>query len=247
MIGATPSVLGAGLGTAVVHASEDDQGVLTASTSGPGLGVQRIIWSSERDVALTFDDGPDPELTPALLDILDAHHVPATFMVIGARAAQRPDLVRRAIDSGHEIGNHTWSHRSLATLSRTEVEREIARAADVLPEPVRWFRPPRGVLTGAGAQVAAEHRYDILLWSCSGSSPELKSTEAVATHVADRLHPGTVVCMHDGLGRAGFSHWKATVRHMRARRAMELAALPHILRRAVDAGVRFVTVSELVR
>jgi peptidoglycan/xylan/chitin deacetylase (PgdA/CDA1 family) len=246
VLGTAPAVLGAGLGTVVVRAADDDQGVGTGATSAPGLGVQQIVWSGERDVALTFDDGPDPELTPLLLDVLAAHHVPATFMLLGARAAERRDLVRRAAGAGHELGNHTWTHRSLATLDKREVEIEIARTAEVLGEPVRWFRPPRGVLTGAAAQVAGEHGYDILLWSCSGSMASLRSTPAVATHVIDRLHPGTVVLMHDGIGRAGFSRWASARATARRRRAMELAALPRILDHARDAGVRFVTMSELV-
>ena len=242
---ATPTVLGAGLGTAVVRADEDEQGRATAADSGPGLGTQRILWSGEGAVALTFDDGPDPDLTPPLLDLLARRGVPATFLLIGARVEQHPDLVRRALDSGHELGNHTYSHRSMATLDRTEVHRELERTAAVLPRPVRWFRPPDGVLTGAGAQAAAEHDYDVLLWSCSASPRTLRNPDEVATHVEERLHPGTVLCMHDGLGRAGFSRWRATVNAMRKRRAMELSALPRILDEAKDRGVRFVTVSEL--
>jgi peptidoglycan-N-acetylglucosamine deacetylase len=233
VLGTAPGVLGAGVGTVAVRATADDQAVGTAATSGPGLGVRRTIWSgtSETDVALTFDDGPDPQLTPGLLDVLDRLRVPATFMVIGARAAERPDLVQRARDAGHEIGNHTWSHHSLALLPPDEVRRELARTAEVIGE-ARFFRPPRGVLTGAGAQAAAELGYDTLMWS-GGSGVELR--------------PGMVCCLHDGLGRAGFSRWGPTVRTMRTKRARELAELPGKIERARDAGVRFVTVSELVR
>jgi peptidoglycan/xylan/chitin deacetylase (PgdA/CDA1 family) len=245
LLGATPTVLGAGLGTAVVRASEDDDGRRTAAGSGPGLGTQRILWSGADAVALTFDDGPDPDLTPPLLDLLERRGLTATFLLIGARVEEHPDLVRRAVDGGHELGNHTWSHRSLATLDRHEVHRELERTAAVLPHPVRWFRPPDGVLTGAGAQVAAEHHYDVLLWSCSASPRSLRTPAEVASHVDHEMRSGTVLCMHDGLGRAGFSRWRATVSAMRKRRTMELAALPRILDEAKDRGVRFVTVSEL--
>jgi peptidoglycan/xylan/chitin deacetylase (PgdA/CDA1 family) len=245
LLGATPTVLGAGLGTAVVRASEDEDGRATAADSGPGLGTQRILWSGAGAVALTFDDGPDPDLTPRLLDLLATRGVPATLLLIGTRVHEHPDLVRRAVDAGHELGNHTWSHRSLATLDRAEVRRELERTNDVVPTPMRWFRPPDGVLTGAGAQVAAELGYDVLLWSCSASPRSLRTPAEVATHVEEHLRPGTVLCMHDGLGRAGFSRWRRTVDAMRKRRAMELSALPRILDEAKDRGVRFVTASQL--
>ena len=86
---------------------------------------------------------------------------------------------------------------------------------------------------------------DVLLWSCSASPRSLRTPAEVAAHINGDLHPGTVLCMHDGLGRAGFSRWRSTVNAMRARRAMELSALPRILDEAKDRGVRFVTVSEL--
>jgi peptidoglycan/xylan/chitin deacetylase (PgdA/CDA1 family) len=245
LLGATPTVFGAGVGTAVARASEDDDGRGTAAASGPGLGIQRILWSGAGAVALTFDDGPDPDLTPPLLDLLARRDIQATFLLVGVRAARHPDLVRRAVDAGHELGNHTWSHRSLASLDRQEVHRELERAAGALPHPVRWFRPPDGVLTGAGAQVAAEHHYDVLLWSCSASPRSLRTPAEVSSHVDRHLRPGTVLCMHDGLGRAGFSRWRATVTAMRKRRAMELSALPRILDEALDRGVRFVTASTL--
>ena len=245
LLGATPTVLGAGLGTAVVRASEDDDARGTAADSGPGLGIQRIVWSAAGAVALTFDDGPDPDLTPPLLDLLERRGIRATFLLIGERVSERPDLVRRAIDGGHELGNHTWSHHSLASLDRAAVRRELERTDEIVPTAMRWFRPPDGVLTGAGAQVAAELGYDVLLWSCSASPRSLRTTAEVATHVDERLRPGTVLCMHDGLGRAGFSRWRGTVAAMRKRRAMELAALPRILDEARDRGVRFVTASQL--
>jgi len=250
-LGAAPAVLSTGLGTAVVRAEEDPRGLETEALSGPGLGVQHIVWSGPTvpadgiDVAFTFDDGPDPELTPRLLDLLKQRDIRATFLVIGERASERPDLLRRAIDDGHEIGNHTWSHHTLAQLSKAEIERELTRTAEVISQPVRWFRPPNGVITGAGAQVAAAHHYDILMWSCSGSSHALATPPQVAAHIEHHLEHGSVIDLHDGLGRAGFSRWRATVDAMRRRRAMELAALPEILARAKERGVRFVTMSEL--
>lgn len=253
VLGAAPVVFGAGVGVTATRALTDDQGLRTAARSAPGLGVRGIVWSVRTDeptVALTFDDGPDPDLTPGLLDTLRYYGVPATFMLVGARVAASPDLVRRAVASGHEIGNHTYWHRSLAMLERHEVAEELERTAEVLaatvPDaPVRWFRPPRGVLTGAGAQAAAAHGYDTLMWSCSRGPATTTDPAAVAGFVVRHLDPGTIVCLHDGLGAAGFTNGPMA-QDLRAKRRVEMRALPLVIERALDRGVRFVTVSELV-
>lgn len=250
---AVPTVLGAGMGTVASRALGGDDGLATAARSAPGLGMRRIVWSVATDepvVALTFDDGPDPDLTPGLLDTLDRYGVPASFMLVGARVAAAPDLVRRAVASGHEIGNHTYSHRSLATLDRDEVAEELERTAEVLaatvPDaPVRWFRPPRGILTGAGAQAAGGHGYDTLMWSCTRGPTVTTAPAGVAAYVSEHLTPGTIVCLHDGLGAAGFNGGRMA-RELRTKRRVELLALPLLLEAALDRGVRFVTISDLV-
>ena len=88
-----------------------------ASAPGQRLGQQRLIWSVstvEPLAALTFDDGPDPELTPRILEVLAEHGVQATFNVMGWNALRHPDLVRAFVAAGHELGNHTWTHQDLA-------------------------------------------------------------------------------------------------------------------------------------
>jgi peptidoglycan/xylan/chitin deacetylase (PgdA/CDA1 family) len=241
VLGAAPAVIGVGSGTALDRAQDDD-GLKTRSTSGRGLGVQRVVWSGPGDgVALTFDDGPDPELTPQVLDALDRAGITATFMLVGERIAAAPDLVRRAHDAGHELGNHTWSHRSLAGLDPEAVREELTRTTELLgrivPDAdVRFFRPPRGILTGAAAQVAAELGQDVLLWSCTKGR-----------HLERGLRePGTVVCLHDGTGRSELGRWPWH-HSLRAQRRREVAALPRLLRDAIDDGVRFVPISALVR
>jgi peptidoglycan/xylan/chitin deacetylase (PgdA/CDA1 family) len=253
-IGGTPAIVGAGLGGVAHHVAEDDNGgKATAAGSAPGLGVHRIVWSGPTDtdaIALTFDDGPDAELTPKVLDILDRFDVRATFMVVGERVAARPDLVRRAVDAGHEIGNHTWSHRSLATLSPDEVRAELGRNHDLLARvvptaEVAFFRPPRGILTGAAAQAAGEHGYDVLLWSCTRGASNADAA-GVSAHLTRHLVPGTVACLHDGTGRSELSRWPWQ-HGLRAKRRVEISALAEVIRRVRDADVRFVTASALVR
>jgi peptidoglycan-N-acetylglucosamine deacetylase len=146
----------------------------TALPGGPGreLGCRQLIWSvptAEPLAALTFDDGPDPELTPRILAVLARYDVRATFNVMGYNAVRHCDLIRALVDGGHELGNHTWSHQDLAFQSPTATDRQldrgpaaIERTAGVRP---RFFRPPRGELTGAAVQAAARLGHDILLWS----------------------------------------------------------------------------------
>ncbi len=135
-------------------------------------------------VALTFDDGPDPELTPRILAMLDRYGVRATFNVMGYNAMRHSDLLRAVVAGGHELGNHTWTHQDLAFQSTTSIRRQldcgraaIQRAAGVRP---RFFRPPRGELTGAAIRAAAELDHDILLWSVTRGPAGVGTPRAVA-------------------------------------------------------------------
>src|SRR5260221_4154293 len=122
-----------------------------AALSGAGLPARASSAGvDERIVALTFDDGPHPVLTPWLLDILQSEQVPATFYVVGSCAYRYPDIVRRAYDSGHEIGNHSWSHPFLTRISLSRAADEIGRTDELLrsingavPNTVR---PPYGAM-----------------------------------------------------------------------------------------------------
>jgi peptidoglycan/xylan/chitin deacetylase (PgdA/CDA1 family) len=202
--------------------------VATNARRGVGLGTQRVLWSldSATDVALTFDDGPDPDLTPVALDILDRYDVRATFMLIGRFASEQPGLVRRIRDAGHEVGNHTWSHPGLDDLPADQVRSQLGRTADLLG-PMRFFRPPRGLLSGIAVQAAGELGYDVLMWSTEAGEP---------------FRPGDLCVLHDGLGRAGFDPSSPKAAAMRAKRRAELDALPAALEDALGRGVRFVAV-----
>jgi peptidoglycan/xylan/chitin deacetylase (PgdA/CDA1 family) len=217
------------------------------------LGQRRLVWSVPTTlplVALTFDDGPDPDLTPGVLEALAAHGAKATFNMMGWSAGRRPDLVRAVVDAGHELGNHTWTHRDLAGQSASQTRRELDRgrcaieaAGGVRP---RWFRPPRGNLTGAALCAASELGQDVLLWSIDRGPAGVGTPAAVADHLSRVVGPGDVVGLHDGIGRGTFDPDGTVARYLRARRLVELAALPTALRRLQDQGLRLVTASELV-
>lgn len=252
-VAAVPSVLGAGVAAAADRIIGGDEGLATAARSGPGLGVRNMIWgvdTTEPVVALTFDDGPDPAFTPSILDTLDRYGVHASFMLVGARVAASPDLVRRAVDAGHDIGNHTYDHPSLATLDHDQTRAQLERTAEIIDRTVpgtvvRWFRPPRGILTGAGAQAASSLGYDTVLWSSTRGPADVTDPARVAAYVDEHLVPGAVTLLHDSLGAAGFDGG-SMADELRAKRKVEVRALPLILERALDRGVRFVTVSDLV-
>ncbi len=211
----------------------------------PALGIQRVIWSVPTDkplVALTFDDGPDPEFTPRILGLLEKFGVRATFNVMGWNAA---------VAGGHEIGNHTWSHRDLAYESAANTMRQLragkSAIEDVIEAPVRFLRPPRGELTGAAARAAAELGYDILLWSATRGPRGVGTARSVATFVLSNIAPGDVLGLHDGIGRATFNPHGTDARYLRARRHAEVDALPDILAGARTRGLVFTSATELLK
>lgn len=162
----------------------------------------RVVWhagSSTTRVALTLDDGPSPRWTPQVLDLLAHHGARATFFVVGAQAQRHPDLVRRAVDEGHEIASHTWSHADLTRLSPDAVRDELERTSELLAgltgRPPALVRPPWGHIDAVGLLAAAELGAGVVMWS------ELVRASHAADDLAATLHdvrPGSVVLAHDG-------------------------------------------------
>jgi peptidoglycan-N-acetylglucosamine deacetylase len=225
----------------------------SAAAAGQRLGQQRLIWSVSTVqplAALTFDDGPDPELTPRILQLLAEHGVQATFNVMGWNALRHPDLVRAVVGAGHELGNHTWTHQDLAFQSALQTGRQLERGREAIEQAAgvrpRFFRPPRGNLTGSAIQCAAELGYDVLLWSVTRGSAGVGSPASVADHLARTVAPGDVVALHDGIGRATFQPRGLGAHELRARRRVEVQALPVALERLLGRGLRLVTVSALL-
>jgi peptidoglycan/xylan/chitin deacetylase (PgdA/CDA1 family) len=208
---------------------------LLAST---GKGTVRRGPEDRHAVALTFDDGPDPVFTPRILAILAQFNARATFFVIGKQAEQHPAVVRAIVDAGHEVGNHTYRHRPFWLLSPHQTREEIDRGAHVLTailgEPPRYFRPPWGRLNLEAVRHSTRARQQRVLWSlrAEGWLP-LASPETIVRLVAQRLHPGAIIGLHDGGG----------LRHTPARMA---AALPALLRLIRERGYRCLTLSELL-
>src|SRR5438445_4216655 len=120
-------------------------------------------------IAMTFDDGPSTVLTPKLLDLLAAHHIKATFFVIGENVAEHPEIVARAAREGHEIGNHSWSHPNFAKMSQENVRSQLRRTDDAIRSATgnrpNLMRPPYGSITAREKRwIHDEFGYQIILW-----------------------------------------------------------------------------------
>lgn len=198
-------------------------------------------WRGPRDrrrVALTFDDGPDPMWTPRVLELLDRAAVRATFFVIGRRASEAPEIVAAIAARGHEVGNHTWSHRNLWFTGPRETEAEIARCHELLGtlagRPPRWFRPPWGMVNAAVFPALLRHRERCVFWSIQPEGLRPRSGDAQADYVLRHVRPGAIVDLHDAEGVAGAP-------------ARLVDALPAIIEGLRAGGYAFATVSELLR
>jgi len=217
-------------------------------------GSHRMIWdvgTREPLVALSFDDGPDPRWTPQVLDALSAAGAKATFFMMGHNIDRHSELAHRVLDEGHDIGNHTWSHQDLAFQDPASTREEIVgghRAIkEILGVDTNWFRPPRGELSGAGLRILAEENYDTFLWSVSRNVPGVGTPAEVARHIVERLRPGAIVDMHDSIGRGNFLPPEDRTRKLlTASRDVDVAAVPAILKGGMAAGLRFVTMTELL-
>jgi peptidoglycan-N-acetylglucosamine deacetylase len=210
-----------------------------------GFGVQfDLIRTGSPDfpyVALTFDDGPDPLYTPAILDILAEHNVKATFFLVGRHVEQYPDIARRIADEGHDIGNHTYSHRSLVPLHPDKVFEEIVRAEQLIEEVTGQrpylFRPPRGVYSQTVRDIAAERQYTICLWSVSSQDWQEISFREVTSRILSYVCNGDILLFHDSgnLVSAQGGYRYNTVR-----------ALPLILAGLEEKGITPVSMQELM-
>ncbi|MFD0686346.1 polysaccharide deacetylase family protein [Actinomadura fibrosa] len=202
----------------------------------PGRQVD-VVWAVDTDrrlVALTFDDGPMQRWTPQALDALEAEKVPATFFVVGERLVRNARLVHGRLGR-HEIGNHTWRHDDLSRLSHAHAYRSIHRThaaiKAVTGREATLLRPPWGRLGGTTLQVAAEHGYDIALWSLLVQDRRLRGSPGeLVDAVVDNARPGTILLAHD----VGAPSRKVAVQQ-----------LPAMIRGLRGRGFEFVTVSEL--
>lgn len=164
---------------------------------------EHVSATRDRNVYLTFDDGPDPRWTASILDVLAEHGVPSTFFVIGACAAAHPKLIQRMIAEGHEVGNHTMTHPDLSRCEPAEVEHEIQSASDVIravcPEAsLRHMRAPYGIWTDQVRAMSTKAGLIPLHWSVDPRDWSRPGVAAIVDAVLASVQPGAVVLLHDG-------------------------------------------------
>lgn len=198
-----------------------------------------VFWDipvDEKLVALTFDDGPDPNYTAQILDILAKYNAKATFFVIGEEAARYPELVKRQAREGHEIANHTYRHHFRDGHSPTVLKRELEKSEKIIKELTGYspslFRPIAGYYDKEIVDTAVSSGYNVILWSWHQETRDWSRPGAnkIVQNVVSDARPGDVIIFHDAGGD----------------RSQTVKALDSILKILSENGYKCVTVSELL-
>lgn len=192
-----------------------------------------------KQLAITYDDGPNDPHTFRLLEILAKHQVRATFFLIGRYVRQRPDIVRQVIASGHVVGNHTFTHPYLALKSAADVRKELAdcRVAiqDAVGDHSNLFRPPFGSRRPAVLRIARELGLEPIMWNVTGYDWNAPPAAAIEKKVASQIHGGNVILLHDG------GH-----RQMGADRSQTVQATDRLIDRYKSEAYEFVTIPQMI-
>jgi peptidoglycan/xylan/chitin deacetylase (PgdA/CDA1 family) len=217
-------------------------GTVVAVQAAPSLTKRRSLrirvfprlagFGDPGHIALTFDDGPDPAVTPRFLDVLAARGVRCTFFLLGAMLARAPGLGRDLVAAGHEVAVHGWTHRNLLLAHPRSAYQDLARTRGLIAETTgqvpRFFRPPFGLLSGTA--LLAARRLDLrpVLWSCWGKEwTRPRTPQSVLDALHGDLAGGGTVLLHDSGCELEPDAWMST-----------LAALPRLLDDCAERGLR---------
>ena len=185
-------------------------------------------------IALTFDDGPHPKITPKILEVLREYGVRATFFEIGENIRYYPDIAKMVLSEGHEIGNHTYSHPHINKINKSNLCQELydcdEAMKDILNYTTSLFRPPEGIVDDEIRAIAQDMNYSVILWSVDTKDWAGKSASDMILNVEQNVKPGDIILMHD----------------YTSRNCHTVEALRQIIPRLLEKGYTFVTVSELI-
>jgi peptidoglycan/xylan/chitin deacetylase (PgdA/CDA1 family) len=204
----------------------------TPATSAAAKVTYSSVHVDGPYIAMTFDDGPHQTLTPKLLDLLAQKKIKVTFFVLGENVERHPEILKRAVAEGHEIGNHSWSHPNLAKLSQEKVRDQLKRTDDLIRQTTGFrpkiMRPPYGSLTSKQRQwVHEEFGYNVILWEVDPLDWKEPGPAVVARRIISQTKPGFIILSHD-------IH------------AQTIDAMPEVFDALLAKGFKFVTVSELL-
>ena len=202
--------------------------------AAPQIIYRHTNGNGKKRVALTFDDGPHPRYTPQILDILSEFGVEATFFVVGSNAEYYPDIVKRELAEGHEIGNHTYHHFHTVNVSGEKLQRDIIACHKSIKrisgKDVHLFRPPEGVFNEEIKWLCSKQGYTIVMWSVDTRDWAHTPIPDICKNVMDNVKDGSIILMHDFIGK----------------NSPTPAALRRIIPMLQESGYEFVTVSRLL-
>jgi len=192
-----------------------------------------------RQLALTYDDGPNDPHTLRLLEVLARNGVQATFFLIGSYVQQHPEIAREIVQAGHVVGNHTFTHPLLIFKSEAEIRRELSqcRAAlqDAVGEHSNLFRPPFGGRRPAVLRIARQLGFEPVMWTVTGYDWNAPPAEVIERKVSNQIRGGDVILLHDG------GH-----NQMGADRSQTVIATDRLITRYKTDGYEFVTIPQMV-
>ncbi|MFZ0760964.1 MAG: polysaccharide deacetylase family protein [Candidatus Sulfotelmatobacter sp.] len=192
-----------------------------------------------RQIALTYDDGPNDPHTLRLLELLAKHRVQATLFLIGRYVRQRPEIAREIVQAGHVVGNHTFTHSLLTFKSEAEIRRQLSECRAALQDAVgqhsNLFRPPFGGRRPAVLRVARELGLEPVMWSVTGYDWDAPPAAVIERKVSKQIRGGDVILLHDG------GH-----KQMGADRSQTVIATDHLLARYKSEGYEFLTIRQMM-
>jgi|SRR5579864_864799 len=233
-------MLAIGLAGVAVSATAFCAGYQSMAPTGQWYGrTFTSLARGTKQLALTYDDGPNDPHTMRLLEVLARHNVGATFFLIGRYVQQRPDIVREIVKAGHVIGNHTFTHPFLTFKIAAEVRKELTdcRAAiqDVIGESSNIFRPPFGGRRPAVLRIARELGLEPIMWNVTGYDWNAPPAVVIENKVSSQIRGGDVVLLHDG------GH-----KQMGADRSQTVLATDHLITRYKSEGYDFLTIQQML-
>lgn len=233
-------MLGPLLAGAVVAASAVTAGYQSMSPTGQWYGSTFTgLARGTKQLALTYDDGPNDPHTLRLLEVLAKNDVSATFFLVGRYVRHRPDIVRDIVQAGHVIGNHTFTHPLLTLKSAAEIRQELSDCGSALRDAVgqhsNLFRPPFGGRRPAVLRIARELGLKPIMWNVTGHDWTAPPAAEIEKKVSRQIRGGDVILLHDG------GHIE-----IGADRSQTVLATDHLISRYKSEGYEFVTIPQML-